>query len=257
VLILPRKSRLIRWFTARALRSADLIYAVSQDIKRHIEEDFSIPPDRVRYLPFGVDTEIFAPHDRPSARTDDRIEVFSNRDFYPVYDHGTLLAGFAKAVSRNRRLHLTLKGDGPEKQRIESLVSSLDLTDAVTVLPKTDHADVPVDLARADVFVTTSVSDGTPVSLLEAMACGLPVVATAVGGIPEWIENGKTGLLIPPENPDILAEKILMLAEDADCRAALGARAREAVVRRGSWQQLMAGVEEDYLRLVGRRGGER
>jgi len=100
------------------------------------------------------------------------------------------------------------------------------------------------------IFITTSVSDGTPVSILEAMASGLPCIATNVGGIPEWIENGKTGLLIPPGSPESVAAAILSLAANPALRERLGTAARETVVANGQWRTLMAQAEKDYLALI-------
>jgi glycosyltransferase involved in cell wall biosynthesis len=106
--------------------------------------------------------------------------------------------------------------------------------------------------------VTTAVSDGTPVSLLEAMSSGLPCIATAVGGVPEWITDGENGILIQPRNPDMLADRMLMLATDAEMRRRFGAAARETVVERADWKRLMAAAESDYTALVmARRGNNR
>ncbi|MHC1630234.1 MAG: glycosyltransferase, partial [Methanoculleaceae archaeon] len=77
-----------------------------------------------------------------------------------------------------------------------------------------------------------------------------PCIATSVGGVPEWIEDGETGVLVPPRDPETLAEKILMLAGDAPVRQRIGGRAREKVVREGDWERLMVQAEQDYERLV-------
>ncbi|MGA2121552.1 MAG: glycosyltransferase family 4 protein [Methanoregula sp.] len=250
ILILPKKSRLIAYYTKKVLDGADLIYAISKNIKDHIMSDFAIPETKVRYLPFGIDTDLFSP--LPGLRREDSpsIEIFSNRGFFPVYDNETLILGFALAYQKNPALRLTLKGDGPLERVSRELVSSLGLPDVITFRQKTAYADVPNDYRRADIFITTSVSDGTPVSILEAMASGLPCIATTVGGIPEWIENNKTGLLIPPRSPEAVASAILSLAADPALRSHLGSAAREMIVKNGQWNSLMAQAEKDYLALL-------
>ena len=110
------------------------------------------------------------------------------------------------------------------------LVSDLGISDVVSFKKKTDYSDVPKDYWNADIFVTTSLSDGTPVSLLEAMASGLPSIATSVGGIPEWIEDKKSGLSIPPGSPRSVAESLLTLAKDPAFCARLGIAARKIIV---------------------------
>jgi L-malate glycosyltransferase len=249
VLILPKKSRLIHLFTKHVLSSADLVYAVSRDIQNHIVVDFGIPSSKVRYLPFGIDTDLFAP-DTPNEGERETIEVFSNRGFFPVYDNTTLVRGFALASREDPRLRLILKGDGPEEQQVRNLVADMGLSGRVTFQEKTDYADVPKDYRRAGIFITTSRSDGTPVSVLEAMASALPCIATSVGGIPEWIENNVSGLLIAPGSPEQVAQAILALAADPALRERLGIAARERIVAGGQWKLLMAGAEKDYQELT-------
>lgn len=250
ILILPWKSRLIRWYTKRVLDGTDLIYAVSQNILHHILTDFRIPPDRVRHLPFGIDTGAFSPGSSPGDPDTGTIRIFSNRGFFPVYDTETLFHGFRLAHSADPRLRLILKGDGPEEERIRRLVASAGLSRDVTFQEKTPYDRVPLDYREAEIFLTTSVSDGTPVSLLEAMASALPCIATSVGGIPEWISDGENGILIPPRSPESVASAILRLAGDPGLRRHLGTRARETVLARGRWESLMAQVEKDYEGLV-------
>jgi len=250
ILILPRKSRLIAWYTRKVLDGADLVYAVSKNIRDHILSDFRIPEAKVRYLPFGIDTDLFSLGAGTVKGDPAAIGIFSNRGFFPVYDNATLVRGFALAYRQNPSLCLTLKGDGPLMQETQDLVASLGLSGVIAFREKTAYADVPHDYREADIFITTSVSDGTPVSVLEAMASGLPCIATGVGGIAEWIEDNKTGLLVPPRSPEAVAGAILSLAADPALRSRLGTAARDAVVRNGRWSDLMARAEKDYLALV-------
>jgi glycosyltransferase involved in cell wall biosynthesis len=260
ILVLPPKSWLIRTFTRRVLGKADLVYAVSEDLRRHIMEDFGIPPEKVTWLPIGIDTALFSPGDREeggAGRREGAVTLYSNRGFFPVYDTRTLLAGFALAREANPGLALVLKGDGPEKEEMEALAASLGLGAAVSFRDRTSYADVPGDLREADIFLSTATSDGTPVSVLEAMSAGRPCIATRVGGVPEWIRDGENGLLVPPGDPGALARAILALAGDPSLRERLGAEARETVRERADWGRLMARVEDDYKKLINRAGGIR
>jgi glycosyltransferase involved in cell wall biosynthesis len=250
VLILPKKSRLISWYTRKVLDSVDLIYAVSRNIRSHVISDFSIPGSKVRYLPFGIDTGAFRPPAESVPEKQETIRIFSNRGYFPVYDNLTLVRGFALAYRKDPTLHLTLKGDGPQEREVRELVTGLGLDPYVTFRKKTDYSEVPKDYREADIFITTSVSDGTPVSVLEAMASGLPCIATSVGGIPEWIEDGVTGILIRPGSAEQAAGAILSLARDPALRKLLGEAARDTIVRNGQWAALMAQAEKDYLALV-------
>jgi L-malate glycosyltransferase len=250
ILILPKKNRIIYYYTKKVLMSTNLIYAVSQDIRNHIISDFAIPESKVCYLPFGIDTDLFAPDENRKSREEEAIEVFSNRGFFPVYDNETLIRGFAKACSEDPRLHLTLKGEGPDEQQNRELVTGLGLDEKITFRKKTAYTEVPPDYRHADIFITTSTSDGTPVSVLEAMASGLPCIATAVGGIPEWVNNNVSGFLIEPASPDQVAAAILTLARDPGLRKRLGQAAREVIVNNGQWNTLMERAEKDYQELI-------
>ena len=250
ILILPKKSALIRIFTCHVLRYADAIYAVSEDIARHIKDDFHIPDDKVRYVPFGIDSNLFYPMVENRTPGREKIEVFSNRGYYPVYDTATLLRGFTLAYEKNPALRLTLKGDGPEENTVRELAQSLGISPVVTFKARTPYSDVPHDYHIADIFVTTSVSDGTPVSVLEAMASGLPCIATSVGGIPEWITDGENGFLIPLRSPEKLAEKILLLSQDIQRSRTFGANARSTILKKGEWHSIMAQVEKEYEELI-------
>ena len=256
ILILPPRSRLIRRYTKRVLERVDLVYAVSEDLRTHIVKDFGIPPGKVRHVPIGIDTSVFIPGARENGK-DRPVVIFSNRGFFPVYDTRTLLAGFDSARRANPRISLVLKGDGPEEDEMRRLVASMDLSDTVTFRERSDYSEVPADLQGADIFVSTATSDGTPVSVLEAMSTGLPCIATNVGGVPEWIQDGVNGLLIPPKDPGALSRAILTLAADPALRGHLGARARETVRERADWGRLMVQVDDDYKRLIAARGGGR
>jgi len=254
VLILPRSSKIINFFTRHVLRSVDLIYAVSNDIRNHIINDFEIPEGKVHYLPFGVDTDLFFPK-APLHDNQDIIVVFSNRRFFPVYDISTLINGFAVAYALDKRLRLILKMDGPDEKKYREQVISLGLSDIILFKKKTScsniaYADIPDDYRNADIYITTSLSDGTPVSLLEAMASGLACIATSVGGIPEWIEDKKTGLLITPGSPQETANAILMLASDPSLCLRMGSAARDFIIRNGQWKNLMTQADKDYQELI-------
>jgi len=250
ILILPQKSRLIYFYTKKILNRADLVYAVSYDICNHIIDDFGIEEKKVCYLPFGVDTSVFHPRSIDKSFTNTHVNIFSNRGFDLVYDMDTLVKGFEQAYSQNNDLRLTLKGEGPLKKDIIGLVEKNGLKDVVKFQGRTGYSEVSLDYRKYDLFVNTSISDGTPVTLLEAMSSGLTVISTNVGGIPEWVNDGVNGVLIPPKRPDILAEKILELASDSDLRGKISTNARTTVVERADWWKLMKKVEEDYRELV-------
>lgn len=139
-------------------------------------------------------------------------------------DQTTLLRAFALARARMSDLHLWLLGDGPDRPALEHLAAELRL--GISVLFLGERNDVGRWLAAADLFVLSSISEGAPISLLEAMAAGLPQVVTDVGGMPEILGLSRAGWLVPPANPDALAQAILEAASRREELPRLAERAR-------------------------------
>ena len=145
-----------------------------------------------------------------------------------------------------------LVGDGPDRPAVEAEIRSLGLGDRVE--PAGSRADVPALLAGADVFVLSSRSEGAPFSILEAMAAGLPVVATDVGGVRELVADGETGLLVPAGDPARLAEALRRLLEDPALRRRLGAAGHARARERFDLRALRDAHLELYARELTRRG---
>ena len=139
-------------------------------------------------------------------------------------DYPTLLHAAARALGANPNLVMLAVGQGPLASEIDDLHRRLGLGDRFQLLGY--RTDVRELLAAADIFVLSSAHEGLPVSIMEAMSVGLPVVATAVGGVPEAVEDGITGRLVPPGDPQRLADAIVQLAADADGRALMGESGR-------------------------------
>jgi glycosyltransferase involved in cell wall biosynthesis len=143
--------------------------------------------------------------------------------------HPVLIRAFARLRARGLDVQLTLIGDGPFRDRLTELARSLGVDDALSFEGAVGQDDLPAHLQRADVFCQPSFAEGIPVVLMEAMASGLPVVSSAVAGIPELVEHGSTGLLVPPGRADLLADALAALVEDPARRREMG-RAGRAVV---------------------------
>lgn len=149
----------------------------------------------------------------------------------------------ALRLLEERSFRATLVGDGPDRAAVEA-----ELRGAATLAG--ERHDVPALLADADVFVLSSTSEGMPLTVLEAMAAGLPVVASAVGGLPELVEDGVTGLLVPPRDPEALADVLRRLLADADLRRRLGAAGRARAEERFDLPRFRAEHVELYERLL-------
>lgn len=134
-------------------------------------------------------------------------------------------------------------GEGPDKDKLEKLIDELNIRKSVSMIGRRD--DMPSVYASLDVMVSSSRQEGLPIAILEGMASGLPLVATAVGEVPSVVQDGRTGALVLPEDVNSLAEGILRLLRDSAMRAEFGAAAKRRIEEEFSADQMTA----DYLRV--------
>jgi glycosyltransferase involved in cell wall biosynthesis len=187
-----------------------------------------IEPDRTLYLPNGI------PSATPASARDVRPElgiepgapiIGSVGSLYTVKAFDVLLRATALLVGERPDVRVLIVGDGPERPALERLARELGVDSSVRLLGS--RSDVPDILDTLDIAVCCSNSEGSPLSVMEYMGAGLPVVASAVGGLPDLIEPGVNGLLVPPGDPSALAEALADLLGDPERAQAMGARGRE------------------------------
>jgi glycosyltransferase involved in cell wall biosynthesis len=206
-----------------------------------------INPQVIKVVPYGVDTDFFTPGTEVNGQS---REIYSNRRFEPVCDPVTVIDGFSAAYHQNPDIHLTLRSNGSQKRAILDRLNSPGIRNIVQILDWGTPAEVREDLHHAGIFVSTTLSDGSATSVLEAMSCGLTCIATRVGGIPEWIHDGENGFLIPAHSPHDLSERIAQVVRDPELRARIGKNARETVLKTANWNCIMDNVEKDYALLI-------
>jgi glycosyltransferase involved in cell wall biosynthesis len=229
-------------------RLADRIVCVSDDSLR-LSVAQGIPARKLCRLWNGIDIERFAytgPETRGPAVLVARLS--------PEKDIATLLRAVALVVRDEPAFQLEIAGEGACLAELERLASELGVAERVRFLGLVH--DVPALLARASLFVLPSLTEGVSLTLLEAMARGLPIVATRVGGNAEVVMDGDTGFLVPTMSPDVLAEKILLLWRDPERARRMGQAGRERVERFFNVRAMVGEYEDLYRRIVGgRRAG--
>lgn len=230
--------------------------AISDEVARSFRETYGFDPAAV--IPNGIDTERFA---RPEARREwrrangfsfDDLLIASVARLEPQKNPLSLIESFAQALGHDRRCRLLLCGGGSLLETARAHAARCGVTDRVHFLGV--RADVAELLAASDVFALSSLWEGSPVAVMEAMAAGLPVVATAVGGVPELVEHGVTGLLSPAGNVEAFAGALAALACDSRLRGEFGNAGLERAGRFG-----VAAMVDAYAALFERiaAGGER
>ncbi len=210
-----------------AIRNVDAVHCVSADLGREIES-LGVPRDRIEVIHSGVDQTVFRPGDQ-RLRADRLRLVTVGRLHWKKGQEYALLA-LRRLIDEGVPARLTVVGDGPDLQRLLYTSRDLGLENRVEFPGELDREELLGVLHGSDVFVLPSLSEGISNAALEAMACGLPVVSTTVGGMPEAIRDGIDGMLVPPRDPSALARSLGTLWNDAGLRTMLGKAARERVV---------------------------
>jgi glycosyltransferase involved in cell wall biosynthesis len=167
---------------------------------------------------------------------------------YSTKDQRTLLRAVRLVVDRQPEFRLDIVGDGPDRTVLEDLCDELQLRSHINFLGFRN--DVHELLPQADLFVLSSVTEGLPMTLLEAMAAGLPIVSTNVGGISELVNHNETGLLVPPQSPEALAGAILELMHDPQRAVNMGHSGRRRVEEEFDIRVVTAKYEELYRALL-------
>ena len=230
------------------------IVAVSGELRQYLI-DSRFPRKRVAVIHNGIDAaELPAPGDRRRARAkldldDDALVVATVARLDPVKDFQSLLEAFALVRQVVPRARLLVVGDGSERAELETRAARPDLAGAVNFLGL--RSDVRAILPAADLYVNSSISEGVSITILEAMAAGVPVVATSAGGTPEVLAEGGAGVLVPVRNPFRLAQAIIALAADPAARARLATLGRRRVESSFTIQRMVAEYAQLYHRLFG------
>lgn len=232
----------LTWFAPMRNRTSDVTFALEKRRASRVVMPYAaaadelreagIPGDRLHVVPFCIDETRFVSPPAPRAWSKDFHLVMSSR-IVDGKGHGELLEAVALARAKVPGLKLTILGDGPKKPEVEAHVARLGLQSVVSLPGWLEHAEVPAKLAEAHVNVLPSYMPGEtfPLSLLEGMALGLPAIGTRWFGIPDIIEHGKTGLVVPPRDAHALAQAIETLAASPETYEAYSRAAMERVQR--------------------------
>lgn len=250
------------------LRRKDRITAVGQWVKQCLIDNEGLAASRIEVVLNGIDPRAFAAGEqtkraalrRELAVSDDDIVVLQVARFHPVKDHATALRGFAHALQspllaaspNPGRPVLVLAGDGEQRHEMATLAHALHIDQQVRFLGvRGDIADL---LTAADVFMLSSLSEGISVTLLEAMAAGLPIATTEVGGNAEVVVHGQTGLLSPRRDAVALGNNLATLVLDAALRKSMGQEGRKRLRSVFTQQRMHDRYAEIYDAMLGDAG---
>lgn len=243
-----------RWFDRvvppLSLRRAARVIALTPSETEYLVT-LGVERERIRVIPNGVDLAEF-PAPREGGGEDGHVTVLFAGRCYPD-QKGLEVLLRAMALVRSEGLRLRIVGeDWGGHAVVSSLSRELNLGDRVTLVGRVDRPELLREFGRADVFVLPSLFDSFPVALLEAMAAGLPVLATRVGGVPDVVEDGRTGMLVPPGDAASLARALDALAADESLRRSMGRAGRERSAAY-AWDAIVRSIKRVYDEAVSER----
>lgn len=247
-----------RALAGRLYRMADVVVAVSADVRDGLLSTYRFPSERIRLVLNGIDTDRFCPLSVDLEHERRRVLGLNGAPLLgavsrlsPEKGIVTLLGALRIVRDRLPGTRLVVAGDGPDRRRCEEEARTLGVADEVAFLGS--RSDVDAIYPVLDIYVQPSYAEGMSLTILEACSCGLPVVATAVGGNPEIIEDGKTGRLVAPRDPEALAAAILEHWENVESARAMGCAARERIVGHFSLDRMVRGYVALYREIYERK----
>jgi glycosyltransferase involved in cell wall biosynthesis len=243
----------MRWMQRYALHHGVVPVAVAQEVALSVEGMYGLPTCRV--ITNGIPTQSYASPQTPRKEwraregfgQDDILFVCVAR-FAPQKNHELLLKAFAEGPARDPRAHLVLVGEGVLREKLQEQTKSLGLANQVHFLGL--RTDIPDVLGAMDVFVLSSDWEGNPLSVMEAMASGLPIVSTAAGGVPDMFEHGKEGYVVPIGDAAALAHCMNTLLREGEAARSLGAAAGRRAKEKYDVSTMVRAYEEAYEQLI-------
>jgi len=200
-------------------------------------------------VPNVVNLEAFS----PAAAVPEAPHLLITRNLEAIYDIETALRAFAAVAEHHLDARLTIAGSGPDREKLERIAEELGVTRSVRFTGALENSELPAVYREASIALNSSLVDNFPISLLEAMASGVPIVTTQVGGIPYLVEHETTALLVPPRAPAAMAGAVRRLLEDRALASRLRAAGLDAV-QRYAWPRVRSELFEVYAQA---RAGQR
>jgi lipopolysaccharide/colanic/teichoic acid biosynthesis glycosyltransferase len=255
----PLMSWLLRRMERILARFSDRIIAVSEQVKQDLVRYGVAPPEKISVIPLGFNLQPFLDSSEHRGALSRELGLTNGARLigivgriFPIKNHRLFLEAAARVAAEERSARFVVVGDGVLRPEMEAHARGLGIADRVTFTGW--RRDLPRIYPDLDVLVVSSRNEGTPVSAIEAMASACPVVATRVGGLPDLIEDGETGHLVPSEDASALAAAILRVLREPDTARRLAEAARAQVRERFRAERLIGDMERLYSELLLEKG---
>lgn len=233
-----------RWVTRFTLKRSTF-FTSDANVTRETAVQYGMNPEKTVVFPWGVDLEHFKPHAAPRT-AHNGFTLFCNRSWEPNYGVDVLARAFVRVAQQRPEVSLLLLGGGSQGGVIRQILTNGGVLDQVTFAGQISNSDLPRFYQMADLYISASHVDGSSVSLMEALACGLPCLVSDIPANKEWVREGENGWLFPDGNADELARKILQALEMREKLSGIGKNARATAEQKANWPKNVATLLETY-----------
>jgi len=243
-----KKVRIVKLLQSFLLKKASYVTCVSKEMKQILTGEYGLEDDKISIVPNGYDNNlVFKRKERRFQGRENKIVFVGRLD--SAKDPSTLIQAFKRISTRHADVKLLIIGDGPLRKGLETLSKELDIANRVFFCGQVSHENAMAIMAECDIYVLTSIDEGLPTSLIEAMALGKPIIATNVGGVPEIVKDGINGLLVPPKSPERVAQAVERLLNEPRLAKRLATSAVESI-QDHSWRSIVTKYEQIYEALT-------
>jgi glycosyltransferase involved in cell wall biosynthesis len=262
LLVTADQTLLQRWIARFALRHADMVFADCQAVQEKASQLAPLRLDQFILFPWGVDLSKFFP--RPSTVSirkqqgwEKKYVIIHTRGFEPIHGPLVFLESMRRVLTQRTDIGVLMLGGGSLRPKAEVLLREWKIEDHFYLPGRVSHPQLPDYFNEANLYVSTTFSDGSSISLLEAMACGLPAIVVDRYGNPEWIRPGINGWLYPAGDAGALAQAILDALENESLRRSMSSANVILVKDRADWARNFAKLPAAYARLIALKEGNK
>lgn len=254
ILLEPDKSFILKRLVKKVMKTCDHVQCDSEFVKQKIMTDYRLPDEKITVFPWGIDLTQFKKTDKQTARKKlnigaDKFVLLFNRYFEEVYGIDHLLQAFKIFAEGKEDVFMLMLSDGSMKNEVLKFISEHTLEDKVRVIGRVRNSLLPDFLNSADVYVSSALSDGTSLSLLEAMACGVGLAVTDVPSIKEWV-TGENGILARRGDAASLAEAMDKYYNDRNLATEHGSRNLKIAEEKADWDKNYLKLKEIYGKML-------
>lgn len=235
---------LYRWVTKFTLKRSQVLLCDCETVRQKAIR-LGMAANRIVVFPWGVDLNWFSPGPRPD-KDNEAVTLLSTRGWETVYGVDVIAQAFVRVARKNQMVRLMLLGQGSQAGMLQRIFLQGGVLDRVELPGQVSWRELPRYYRMSDLYISASSVDGSSVSLLEAMACGLPAVVSDIPGNREWVEEGTQGWLFPVGDAEELAETILEAIADRDKLQRMGQAARRTAEARADWKKNSTRLFEAY-----------